>query len=88
MQLILSPVANNLDLESVSSHTGLVLFNHGLAFLLGVVGFREEHAVVTGGLFSFADAAGLYKYLISIGYRDVSRNVRVIVPLASRQAPG
>jgi hypothetical protein len=50
---------HSLDLEAKSSHAGLVLFNGGLALLLGVIGLREQHAVVAGGLFGLADAAGL-----------------------------
>lgn len=49
-----------LNLEPEPSHAGLVLVNGGLAFLRRVFGLGEEHAVVAGGLFGFAHAAGLY----------------------------
>lgn len=48
-----------LDLEPKASHAGLVLFDRRLALLGGIVGLGEQHAVVPGGLFVFADAAGL-----------------------------
>lgn len=54
-----------LDLEAVPSHARLVLLNCGLAFLLGVVGLREQHAVVAGGLLGLADAAGLESRLVA-----------------------
>lgn len=53
-----------LNLETKSRHTGLVLVDSGLAFLLGVIGSREEHAVVASGLFGFADAARLIEFVI------------------------
>lgn len=48
-----------LDLEAIAEHAGLVLLDHRLALLGGIVGFGEKHAVVAGGLLIFADAAGL-----------------------------
>lgn len=57
----------SLNPESEPSHAGLVLVNGGLAFLRRVFGLGEEHAVVAGGLFGFAHAAGLYMdYKISV----------------------
>jgi hypothetical protein len=53
------PTQTGLDLKSKSSHAGFVLLDDGLAFLSGIVGLRKEHAVVAGGLFGFAHAAGL-----------------------------
>lgn len=56
-----------LNLEPKPSHAGLVLVNGGFAFLRRVFGLGEEHAVVAGGLFGFAHAAGLYMdYNISV----------------------
>lgn len=51
--------STSLNLESVSSHAGLVLLDQGLALLRGVIGFREQHAVIPGGLLGLTDAAGL-----------------------------
>ena len=48
-----------LDLEAIPEHAGLVLLDHRLALLGGIIGLREKHAVVAGGLLIFADAAGL-----------------------------
>jgi hypothetical protein len=49
-----------LDLKSISSHTSLVLLHQRLAVgLCRIIGFGEEHAVVAGGFFFFADAAWL-----------------------------
>lgn len=50
----------NLNLKSVPSHARLVLVDHRLAFLCGILGFREQHAVISGGLLGFADAARLF----------------------------
>jgi hypothetical protein len=56
-----------LDLESISGHTGLVLLYQGLAVCLrGIIGFGEEHAVVAGGLFFFADTAWLSSPVIQM----------------------
>ena len=48
-----------LDLEAIPEHAGLVLLDHRLALLGGIIGLGEKHAVVAGGLLIFADAAGL-----------------------------
>jgi hypothetical protein len=53
------PIDSSLNLEPVSSHAGLVLLDQGLALLSRVIGFREQHAVIPGGLLGLADAAGL-----------------------------
>lgn len=58
---IRSEIIHSLDLEAKSSHARLVLLNCGFALLLGVVRLGEEHTVVAGGLFGFADAARLLK---------------------------
>lgn len=60
-----------LDLESIPGHTSLVLFYQRLAVRLrGIIGFGEEHAVVAGGFFFFADAAWL---LTSVSYTALLR---------------
>lgn len=75
-----------LDLEAEASHADLVLLNHRLALLRGVIGLGEKHAVITGGLLVFADTAGLW--------RRVSPIVAVLflgavssIPWASRFVP-
>lgn len=50
---------HSLDLEAIAEHAGLVLLDHGLALLGGIIGLGEKHAVIAGGLLVFADAAGL-----------------------------
>lgn len=50
----------HLDLETEAGHAGLVLINHRLALLGGIVGFREQHAVITSGFLVLADTARLY----------------------------
>lgn len=49
----------HLDLETEAGHAGLVLINHRLALLGGIVGFREQHAVITSGFLVLADTARL-----------------------------
>ena len=45
--------------EAEACHAALVLVDRAGAVLLGVVGFAEEHALITDGLFLFAYAAWL-----------------------------
>jgi hypothetical protein len=52
-----------MRLKPKPPHTYFIFLNHGLAFLLRVVGAREEHAFVPGGFFVLAYAAGLEKRL-------------------------
>lgn len=56
-----------LDLESEAGHAALVLLDHGLALLGGIVGFGEEHAVIASGLLVLADAAGLKERCVRLG---------------------
>lgn len=50
----------SLNFESIPSHTRLVLLNERLAFVLRrVVGFREEHTVISSRFFLGAHAAWL-----------------------------
>jgi hypothetical protein len=60
MQFQPNAKSNLLDLKSEARHAALILLNHRLAVIVGgIVGFREQHAVVTSALFDFAHAAGL-----------------------------
>lgn len=52
-------IISHLNLKPVSRHTSLILVDRRLAFLGGIVGLGEQHAVVSGLLFGFADAAWL-----------------------------
>jgi hypothetical protein len=45
--------------EAVALHACLVLLDHVLAVGLGIGGVGEEHALVAGSLFIFADTAWL-----------------------------
>jgi hypothetical protein len=51
--------SKSLNLEAKASHASFVLLDSGLAFLLGIFGLGEKHAVIAGGLLGLADAAGL-----------------------------
>lgn len=48
------------QVEAEACHAALVLVDRGSAVLLSVVGFAEEHALITDGLFLFAYAAWLW----------------------------
>lgn len=56
--------AIKLNLEPKPSHAALILIDGRLALLRGVFRLGEEHAVVAGGFFGLADAAGLYVLLV------------------------
>lgn len=49
----------SLNFKSIPSHARLVLVDQRLALLGGIVGFGEQHAVISGGLFGLADTARL-----------------------------
>jgi hypothetical protein len=59
----------SLDLETIAGHAGLILLNQGFAFLRRIIGFGEEHAIVSRCLFGFAYAAWLIE--------DRPRSVRI-----------
>lgn len=52
-------IVSHLNLKPIPRHTCLILIDRGLAFLGGIVGLGEQHAVVSGLFLGFADAAGL-----------------------------
>ncbi len=54
-------VQNLGDLKPKTPHTTPILLHHALAFPLRILRCGEQHALVSGGLFVFADAAGLGK---------------------------
>jgi hypothetical protein len=45
--------------ETESFHTTLIFVDCGGTVLLGIFSIAEEHALVSSGLFIFADTAGL-----------------------------
>lgn len=47
------------DLKPKPPHTTPILLHHALAFLLRILRCGEQHALISRGLFVFADAAGL-----------------------------
>ena len=50
---------HSVDVEPEPLHTASIFLDHPLAFLLGVITAREEHAFVTGGFLVFAHTAWL-----------------------------
>jgi hypothetical protein len=78
------PIDSSLNLEPVSSHAGLVLLDQGLALLSRVIGFREQHAVIPGGLLGLADAAGLEIEMVRSVLSGRSANALIHVPWVSR----